>query len=80
MITLVLQAAGALSIVLALIIGLQLCVARFPRKSAAANGLLAVEEQLAIDQRRRIVVLRVGERRVLLLVGGGSDSNLGWLP
>lgn len=41
--------------------------------------MLAVEEQVALDPRRRLVLVRCGERRVVLLTGGGSDVVVGWL-
>ncbi len=41
---------------------------------------LAVEEVVAIDGRRRVVLLRCDERHLLLLTGGATDTVLGWLP
>lgn len=41
---------------------------------------LAVEESLALDGRRRLLLLRCDDRRLLLLTGGAPDLVLGWLP
>ena len=47
--------------------------------SGGKNRLLAVEESLALDQRLRLLLLRCENRRVLVLTGG-TDIVLGWLP
>ncbi|MBV1797983.1 flagellar biosynthetic protein FliO [Siccirubricoccus sp. G192] len=48
---------------------------------AAREGRrLAVQEVLAIDARRRLLLLRCDGREVLLLTGGSQDQMLGWLP
>lgn len=50
------------------------------RRATGGRGrLLAVEESLALDQRRRLLLLRCEDRRVLVLTGG-TDVVLGWLP
>lgn len=74
-----LQAAGALVAVVALI----WLIARGLR----AGGLvpregrrLAVQEMLALDARRRLLLLRCDGREVLVLTGGAQDAVLGWLP
>lgn len=41
-------------------------------------GALEREGTLALDPRRRLILLRVGRRRVLVLTGGGSDVMLAW--
>jgi flagellar protein FliO/FliZ len=41
---------------------------------------LAVLEATAIDPRRRLVLVRCDGREVLLLVGPGNDTVVGWLP
>jgi flagellar protein FliO/FliZ len=41
---------------------------------------LAVIEATAIDPRRRLVLARCDGREVLLLVGGTTDTVVGWLP
>ena len=43
------------------------------------GGMLALEQVLALDARRRLVLVRCGERRLLLLTGGPQDVSLGWL-
>lgn len=43
------------------------------------GGMLALEQVLALDARRRLVLVRCGERRLLLLTGGAQDLLLGWL-
>ncbi|HEY4252067.1 MAG TPA: flagellar biosynthetic protein FliO [Roseomonas sp.] len=46
----------------------------------AGGQRLRVEEMLALDTRRRLLLVRVDDRRLLLLTGGTTDQNLGWLP
>ena len=46
----------------------------------AGSRLLGVEETVALDQRRRLSLVRCEGRRVLLLTGGGQDVVVGWLP
>ena len=41
---------------------------------------LAVIEAAAIDPRRRLVLARCDGREVLLLLGGPTDTVVGWLP
>ena len=41
---------------------------------------LAVQEVLALDPKRRLVVIRCDGRDLLLLTGGAADVPLGWLP
>jgi flagellar protein FliO/FliZ len=41
---------------------------------------LAVIEASAIDPRRRLVLARCDGREVLLLIGGPTDTVVGWLP
>lgn len=79
-----LTAGAALAGVIALILGAQFAVRRYgpaARIAPAQSGrLLAIEERLAIDPRRRLLLVRCGERRVLLLTGGAQDIIIGWLP
>ena len=74
-----LQAAGALAAVVLLI--------RLLARGLRAGGLapregrrLAVQEVLALDPRRRLLLLRCDGREVLVLTGGAQDAVLGWLP
>ena len=41
---------------------------------------LALVEVLALDPRRRLILVRCDGREALLLTGGGRDALLGWLP
>lgn len=41
---------------------------------------LALVEVLALDPRRRLLLVRCDGREALLLTGGGQDALLGWLP
>jgi flagellar protein FliO/FliZ len=52
-----------------------------PRLAPAYRGgsAMAVEQVLALDMRRRVLLVRCGDRRVLLLTGGAQDLVLGWL-
>jgi flagellar protein FliO/FliZ len=43
-----------------------------------AGRELAVCETLALDPRRRLHLVRCGNRRVLLLTGGPQDVVVGW--
>ncbi|MCE2576799.1 flagellar biosynthetic protein FliO [Komagataeibacter sp. FNDCR2] len=68
-------------IVIALILlsryGLQLLEPYLSRRRQTRN--LAVVESLAIDQRRRISIIKCGEKKGLILTGGGNDVFLGWM-
>ncbi len=46
----------------------------------APGRRIKVEEAMAIDSRRRVVLLRCDGRHLLLLTGGGTDLVLGWVP
>jgi flagellar protein FliO/FliZ len=41
---------------------------------------LAVEEAVALDARRRLILARCDGRSLLLLTGGTQDQVIGWLP
>ncbi|CAH0236557.1 flagellar biosynthetic protein FliO [Roseomonas sp. CECT 9278] len=67
------------------VIGLVLLGARLLRASGFApaakpGARLGVQETLAIDPRRRLVLVRCDGREVLLLTGGTQDQVVGWLP
>jgi flagellar protein FliO/FliZ len=49
-----------------------------PRRSGAR--MLAVRDAIALDGRRRLLVVRCGARDVVLLTGGGQDVVVGWMP
>ena len=76
----ILTAAAALIAVLALI-WLAGRMARFGgmARRPASGGLLAVQDVLALDARRRLHVITCDRRRVLLLTGGTQDVVVGWL-
>ncbi|MBV8616821.1 MAG: FliO/MopB family protein [Acetobacteraceae bacterium] len=80
----VLTAVAALAAVLALIWGAAYLARAWGlgvrRPAGRAGRALCIEDALALDQRRRLVLVRCGERRVLLLTGGGADMVVGWLP
>jgi flagellar protein FliO/FliZ len=40
--------------------------------------LLAIEDQLALDPRRRLLLVRCADRQFLLLIGGTRDVIVGW--
>ena len=46
----------------------------------SAGRRLSVRETLALDPRRRLVLVRCDGRDLLLLTGGEADLSLGWLP
>lgn len=73
-------AAGALAAVVA---GL-LLLARGARLAGLAPAArpgrrLRVEETLALDPRRRLLLVRCDGRELLLLTGGAQDQVVGWL-
>ncbi len=74
-----LTAAATLAVVLAGLV-LTLRGLRAAQNGRAAARRVAVEEALALDSRRRIVLLRCDGRLLLLLTGGPADLVLGWLP
>jgi flagellar protein FliO/FliZ len=70
---------------LAAVLGLVLLAGRVLRAAglapaAKAGGRLAVTEALALDARRRLVLVRCDGRDLLLLTGGVQDQVVGWLP
>jgi flagellar protein FliO/FliZ len=72
---LITAAAALAGILLALVL-----VLRGVRAAGLARGnrRLMVEEAVALDARRRVVLLRCDGRSLLLLTGGGQDIVLGW--
>ena len=50
------------------------------RDGDAGAPALRLRRVLALDARRRLSLVQVGERQVLLLTGGGHDQVVGWLP
>ena len=75
----VLTSAGALA---AIVLPLWLA-ARLLRPGGRGRGAgrrLTVEEALALDARRRLLLVRCDGRELLLLTGSGQDAVIGWLP
>lgn len=72
-------------LVLAALCGLLLAAPKLFRTlgfdpAARPGRRLAVVEAAAVDPRRRLVLARCDGREVLLLVGGPTDTVVGWLP
>lgn len=51
-----------------------------PRRMSSGSPVLILESVIHIAPRRKVVVLRYGERHLALLIGGPRDISLGWLP
>ena len=71
-------------IALAAVIGLVVLAGRVARATGLAKARtgqrLAVRETMAIDRTRSLRIVSCDGQELLLLVGGGSDVLLGWLP
>lgn len=71
-------------IALLFVLGLILLLARLLRATGLASQSggqrLKLQEVLALDGRRRVIILQCDGREVLLLTGGPQDLCLGWLP
>jgi flagellar protein FliO/FliZ len=77
----IVTATGALLLVLALVA----FAARLMRMGgwlhrSPPGKLLAVQESVALDTRRRLHLVQCGQRQVVLLTGGSQDVVVGWLP
>lgn len=72
-------AAAALAGVLAALV-LALRGLRAASLARGAGRRLAVEEAIALDARRRLVLVSCDGRPLLLLTGGTQDVVVGWLP
>ncbi len=78
-----LLAAAALAGVVALLLLLGRAARQFGLGGAAPRGAtrrLVLQDSLAIDPKRRLVLVRCDGRDVLLLTGGGADQVVGWIP
>lgn len=64
------------------VLGALVLMLRGLRASGLARGgkRLAVEEAVALDARRRLILARCDGRSLLLLTGGTQDQVIGWLP
>lgn len=69
---------------LAVVIGLVVLAGRMARATGLVKSRqgqrLALRETLQIDRSRSLRIVSCDGREVLLLIGGGSDVVLGWLP
>jgi len=65
----------ALIFILALLGGLYILLKRIERRGVGVGGprRIGVVEARAVDQRRRLVLVRRDDREHLLLIGGGAD-------
>lgn len=75
---LITAAAALAAVLLALVLALR--GLRATMMAPRAGRRLAVEEALAIDTRRRLVLVRCDGRALLLLTGGAQEVVVGWLP
>jgi flagellar protein FliO/FliZ len=73
----IVQAALALALMLALAWAAARAV-RGSRLGIPTGRRLQVVEALALDPRRRLLLVRCDGREALLLVGGAQDVMLGW--
>ena len=71
-------------VALAAVVGLVVLAGRLARISGLAKSKsgqrLLLRDSLPIDRNRSLRIVSCDGREVLLLVGGGSDVVLGWLP
>jgi flagellar protein FliO/FliZ len=76
-----LTAGTALALVLALV-WLGARAARLTGLAPRPTGsrILALQDAIALDSRRRMLVVRCAGRDVVLLTGGAQDVVVGWLP
>ena len=74
----IIAALGALSLVLALVLLAQRA-ARWGGLAPRGTGRLALVDSLALDQRRRLCLVRCDDRQLLLLTGGAQDVVVGWI-
>lgn len=77
----IVTASGALLCVLVLVA----LAARLVRMGGWASRprdgkLLALQESIALDGRRRLHLVQCGTQQVVLLTGGTQDVVVGWLP
>lgn len=82
------MSAGSLSVALLALLGVValILLARraallLPRLTGlpGGGGPLRLEQAIPLDTRRRLLLVRCGARRVLLLTGGTRDVVVGWL-
>jgi flagellar protein FliO/FliZ len=71
-----LRVSVALVLVLAAVLGTAWLARRVRGLTAAGNGGLEILSQLPLGARERVVLIRVGDRQLLLGVGGGGVRTL----
>ncbi|MGG5817955.1 hypothetical protein [Falsiroseomonas sp. HW251] len=75
---------GLLTAALALagVLGALVLALRGLRAAGMARGgaRLGIEEAVALDGRRRLLLVRCDGKHLLLLTGGAQDQVVGWLP
>jgi flagellar protein FliO/FliZ len=70
---------------LALVLGLVVLAGRLARagglstRAAGGGTRLALVQTLALDPKRRLLLVRCDRRELLLLTGGGQDAVVGWV-
>jgi flagellar protein FliO/FliZ len=76
-----LSAVAALAVVLSAIVlvGRLARLPRFAHRIGRETGRMRIVEQLNLDPRRRLLLVRCDSRCVLLLTGQ-QDQVVGWLP
>lgn len=77
----VITAVAALIVVLALIwaAGRMARLTGLATRPGPAGRVLAIQDTIAIDSRRRLSLVRCADRHVLILTGAGQDVVVGWL-
>ena len=75
-------AALAAVVLLALVAARAVRAAGLARVSTRPGGTarLTIEDTIAIDRSRRILLVRCDDRELLLLAGPTTETILGWLP
>ncbi|GAB3285989.1 flagellar biosynthetic protein FliO [Parahaliea aestuarii] len=74
------KTAVALAVVLALIYGASALLRRIGGVRTAANGNLQVVSSVAVGQRERVVLVDVGDTRLVLGVASGQVNTLHSMP
>jgi len=70
---------------LALVLGLVVLAGRLARagglttRATGGGTRLALVQTLALDPKRRLLLVRCDRRELLLLTGGGQDAVVGWI-
>ena len=70
---------------LGLVLGLVVLAGRLARagglstRAAGSAGRLRLVQTLALDPKRRLLLVRCDHREVLLVTGGGQDLFIGWI-